>query len=338
MRKTAIPLLLLLLLTFAPELATAEKIRLSTVASQMSAIPDVQNYVALLVEGAPPESRKLTLTYGPGQIALDTASDRWLWNWQPTPADVGRSFAIVIRDQRSKRECRFNIDVKAFAYDRLVADFNRGKFYSGIPTTFRVKQPGHDGAYRTMLTVDGVSLVDTMESTLTVKPDLQELVGKKAKLSVQYCAPFTNKWITIYDRTTKISYPPFRAPGSMEVEAGDPIFFHAALGVQPNFYTPIPSWVLIATSDGYFEDTVRMIGGYSAPGDDPFSMFEQPASAWSIANKHFCFDFGIRPTEKVKTITEKYGRVVQITLFDPITKQTTSMEIRVFPRAIQPTE
>lgn len=335
MKSLLLSLVLLAFFSVTPSSGFSSRIRLSTIQPEVVAISDVQNYAAILVEGAALESRQLLVVEGPGQVTLDSAAGRWLWSWQPGRADIGRSFLMLIRDLRSKQECKFVVSVNAFVEDRNVSEMKRQRFFSGIPTTFRVKQVGLDGAYRTTLLLDGKVYADSAESALSVKPDFQSAVGKQAQLKVEYSAPLTNKWVTLAQFSSKVAYPPFRVPGSMESEAGMPLFFHAALGVPPNFYTTLQQRFLLVKSDGFFEDTAHMVSHSITPDNDPFSMFSTIVKRDSGSTGGLGFEFGLRPTEKWKTITDKRGQVIDVVLVDPVTKQENTIQVWLFPRYVQ---
>jgi hypothetical protein len=329
-------LCLTILLASFTHSAHAQKLRLSTVQQDFGAVADVPNYVAILVEGASAASTKLAIAEGPGQIAFDKTSQRWLWNWQPSIADTGRIYAVVVHGPKRADRVRFIVRPKAFVVDYFLANQRRGLFYSGIPSNFRAKQPGLDGEYRITLTFGDSVIAQIDEPTLAVRPDLHNSVGKPARLIVEYTAPLTEQKVTLVEYKGKVNYPPLRMPPNMEVTAGEPIFFKAAMGLPPNFYTTTPGRFLIVKSDGYFEDTAQMIMGWISPDNDPFSMFATVAKVDSGLSRRLGFDFGLRPTEKAMQITDKRGKIIDVEVFDPITKQTSLIEVRIFPRETKP--
>jgi hypothetical protein len=329
-------LCLTILLASFTHSAYAQKLRLSTVQQEFGAVADVPNYVAILVEGASAASTKLAIAEGPGQVAFDKTSQRWLWNWRPSIADTGRIYTVHVRGPKSSNHVRFTVRPKAFIVDRYLNDQRRGLFYSGIPSSFRAKQPGLDGEYRITLTFGDSVIAQIDEPTLSVRPDMHNSVGKAARLIVEYTAPLTEQKVTLAEYKGKVSYPPFRIVPSMEVVAGEPIFFKAAMGLPPNFYTTTPGRFLIVKSDGYFEDTAQMIMGWVSLDNDPFSMFATTIKVDSGQSKWLGFDFGLRPTEKAMQITDRRGKIIDVEVFDPITKQTSLIEVRIFPRETKP--
>ena len=245
---------------------------------------------------------------------------------------------MQVRGPRSSDRVRFTVRPKAFIVDRYLNDQRRGFFYSGIPSTFRAKQPGLDGEYKLTLIFGDSVVAQVDEPTLSVRPDMHNSVGKQARLIVEYTAPLTEQTVTLVEYKGKVSYPPFRVAPTMEVVAGEPIFFKAAMGLPPNFYTTTPGHFLIVKSDGYFEDTAQMIMGWMSLDNDTFSMFATVAKVDSGQSKSRGFDFGLRPTEKALQITDKRGKIIDVEVFDPITRQTNLIEVRVFPRETKPEE
>jgi hypothetical protein len=328
---------ILIAITLLTPAVYSQPVRLSTVQPVITAIANVQNYAVILIEGALPETWKIDMVEGPGQVALDEVSKRWLWSWQPAAADVGRSYAVTLKDM-SGQKCLFQVQVRTLTEDWMINNLKQGKFYSGIPSTIRMKQPGLDGAYRMRLYLDDELVADSTEPTLAIKPALHEAVGKQARLDVEYTAPLTNKPTLLATYTAKVKYPPFRTPPTQEIASGEPILFKAAMGIPPNFYTTVPGRILVAKSDGYFQDTAYMISGLVTTGDDPFGMFSRNVKIGAGTGKYLAFDFGLKPTDKVNTITEKSGRVVFLSLLDPITKQTGEIEVRIYPNLIRSEE
>jgi hypothetical protein len=330
-------LTIIITITLLAQAAYSQAVRLSTVQPVITVIANVQNYAAVIVEGAFPETWRIDMVEGPGQVTLDGVSKRWLWSWQPAAADVGRSYDVTVKDM-SGQKCQFQVQVKALAEDRPLPDIKRGNFYSGIPTTIRMKQPGLDGAYRIRLYLDNELVADSSEPALIYKPAMHDAVGKQARFDVEYTAPLTGKPTLLASYSTKVKYPPFRTPPAQEIAAGEPILFKAAMGVPPNFYTTVPGRVLIAKSNGYFQDTAYMISGFVTTGDDPFGMFSRNTKIGDETGKYLAFDFGLKPTDKVNSITEKSGRIVLLSLTDPITKQMGEIEVRIYPKLLKTEE
>jgi hypothetical protein len=321
--------LLLSLLTANPE-AT----RLSTVQPTITVIAGTQNYTAVLVEGALPESCSLLKLEGPGQIEYDKSVRRWLWSWQPSMADTGKSFTVTVADLKSKARTSFTIQTKAFIGDRNLQQLGKKIFYTGIPTNVNAKQAGLDGAYSITCYFDDSVAARSSEPTISVKPHLLNDVGRNLRLTIEYTAPLTGRTVLLKEYSTKLRYAQMRTPSWIDMHSDEPLFFRAALGLPPNFYTTMPGKVLIASSNGYFKDTaVMLMGSYSA-GDDPFGMFEQTATKWQQSSQ-LCFDFGLLPTEKLRSITDTRGELIDVTLTEPITKQTTLLQIRVYPRRVK---
>lgn len=322
--------LILLIASFTS--SANSQVKLSTVQPSVGAVVGVQNYVAIIVEGAESKSTILHVIEGPGQLTFDNISQRWLWNWQPSIGDTGRSFEIVVEGAQSDQRAMFVVTPRALIADRFLTNLKKGLFYSGIDAPIRVKQPGLDGEYKLTLTLDDSVVAQVTEPTLAYRPDIHTSVGKQARLTIDYIAPLTGKTVTLTEYTGKVKYPPFRVMPAVDMEVGQPAFFRAALGLQPNFYVPSVSRIFTVESNGYFEDTAQMISSWIDRGEDPFSVFASEPLRSSGPSKELTFDFGLRQTDKTKEITANGGKIILVTLRDPITKQTSSMVVRIYPR------
>jgi hypothetical protein len=211
---------------------------------------------------------------------------------------------------------------------------SKRRFYSGIPTNMNAKQAGLDGAYSMRLSFDDSIAIAVNEPSLTIRPHLLKEVGKQARLTVEYTAPMTGRPVTIASYQTKVNYPPLRVPATMECIIGEEINFRAALGLPPNFYTTVPSNFLVVKSDGYLEDTARIIGGGSYEENDPFSMFATDPPRGARPVKTNSFDFRVRQTEKAKAITDPKGKIIIVEVFDPVTDQRSLIQIWLLPPVV----
>jgi hypothetical protein len=134
--------------------------------------------------------------------------------------------------------------------------------------------------------------------------------GKTLQTKISFKSPYMRDWITLKDTTMKLQMPPMRTPPTLELSAGDPVTFKGAMGIPPNNYVEIPSSDLSITSDGYLDNTAKKVGGKG-------------------------YDFEVRMTQKANAIKEKSGKVVPVSVTDPKTGQSTTIELRIFPKAQQ---
>ncbi|HET6513193.1 MAG TPA: hypothetical protein VFH43_13455, partial [Candidatus Kapabacteria bacterium] len=94
MKKIISLALFLALSGFAIPSANSE-IRLTTPASSFSVIAGVENYAAIIVEGATAGSQAVWMHSGPGMVQFDKESQRWLWSWKPSIADTAKEHVVV---------------------------------------------------------------------------------------------------------------------------------------------------------------------------------------------------------------------------------------------------
>lgn len=322
----------LLTLLVSPGYASATAIRLSTPDSHVVALVGITSHVAILVSGATSTSRTLTLAGGPGEVVLDQRSRSWLWRWRADSTHSDKIYTVTVRDKRDGAECSFSVTATMLRKSAHVRRLESGIAYTGIKLIEYSEQPGMKGRYEYRVYLDDSLAASGSDRQFSFAANLHGDLGKEARVRIEYTAPLTERPIILGEYRARLTYPPLRAGGQLEVYAGDDITFIAALGVAPYYYVPIPSRFLLVSSDGRFEDTALMVNYYDHPDSDPYEQFQRRRVRDTSEVLRPGYDFVLRQSDKAREITEPAGVPVLIKLTDPSTGQATSMNVRIFPR------
>jgi hypothetical protein len=299
----------------------------ATVFDQLAIFPQENDFAAfpslglpnpIKIEGAESKNVKIELAEGPGQIVkVDT---NYVWMWEPGPSDAGQTYTVRLRGNANRSggakdlaTNTFSVSVKPLAPTGEIFGPKGNKAYTGVPFTINGKHTDLNGTYKIEVFKGGERIRETSEPNVTIPKE--ELVfmadeGKSLQTKISFKSPYMRDWITLKDTTMKLQMPPMRTPPTLELSAGDPVTFKGAMGIPPNNYVEIPSSDLSITSDGYLDNTAKKVGGKG-------------------------YDFEVRMTQKANAIKEKSGKVVPVTVTDPKTGQSTTIELRIFPKAQQ---
>ncbi len=299
----------------------------ATVFDQLAIFPQENDFAAfpslglpnpIKIEGAESKNVKIELAEGPGRIEkIDT---NYVWIWEPGPEAAGQTYTVRLKGNAGRNggakdiaTNTFSVSVKPLAPTGVIFGPPRNQAYTGVPFVINGKHTDLNGTYKIEVFKGGERLIETSEPSVTIpKEQLMFMAdeGKSLQTKISFRSPYMREWTILKDTTMKLQLPPMRVNPSVEADAGEPVPFKAAMGIQPNFYVEIPSNDLSVTSDGYLDAVAKKDGGKG-------------------------FDFTVRMTQKANSVKEKSGKVVPVTITDTKTGQSSSMELRIFPKQQQ---
>ncbi len=283
------------------------------------------------IEGATitgPQGVKITKVDGPGDIVQ--IDSNFYWTWKPDAAAIGQTYTVKLAGkanrngaQKDQATTQFTVSVKKMEKANPAPYFpanpktHEGTPYTNITFTADEKIANLNGQYRTELYLNGTKIATKDEPTILYEPEFMKDEGKTLEVKAYYKSNFMKEFVPIDDQSFKIGPPPFLAVADNDgMTAGEPLRIKAAYNllvpVNGSQYKEVGSDHLDIQSDGYFETTAK-----KEPGK---------------GNEYY---FDAKPTSKVMTIKSKDGQTVNLTMTDPVTGQTKSVQITVMPKVQQ---
>ena len=269
----------------------------------------------------------------PGEIVK--VDSNYYWTWKPDAAAVGQTYTITLLGKANRNGAQkdqatntFNVSVQKLEPANVSRFFPENKkTHDGEPHTavdFKANEQfaNLDGTYKTEIYLNGQRVVpapgapDHLEPTVEFTPEFKKDEGKSLEVKAYYKSPFMKDYISIDDKTFKISPPRLLAVPSGPVDAGDVVQIKAAYSLEEaSKYMEVGSDHLDVESGGYFEPTAKKESGKG--------------------NEYF---FDLKPTGKISSIKKKDGQDIQLSITDPITSQVVNGSgqlITVMPKVQQ---
>jgi hypothetical protein len=192
-----------------------------------------------------------------------------------------------------------------------------------------------NGAYRTTLKKQGTLVKVVEEPCLQYVPVLYDDDGSPFEIEVSYQPPGFRDYIRIYQETAQAQPPPLKVGGMDDCTASDSVvFFKSALGI-PGAYSIIEKRNFQIESDGYFEKEAHHVWYWTTADRDADPFFGTRrkygfADTTGLVRGEEPFDFALVPTAKFRAVQGR-PRTVNITITDPLTKQSYSGTITISP-------
>jgi len=308
---------------------------------QLKIFPQEQDFAAfptmelpnfVKIEGATiggPQGVTITKVDGPGEIKK--IDSNYYWVWKPDAAAVGQTYTVHILGKANRNgadkdlsKTQFNVSVHKLEFANASHFFpenkktHEGTPYTAVTFTANEKFANLDGSYRTEIYLNGEKKVTKDEPTAEFMPEFMKDEGKQLEVKAYYKSNFMKDYVQVDDQTFKIGPPPFIAVALNDgMTGGEPLAIKAAYNLIANVagnplgqYKEIGADHLDIQSDGYFEASARKLGG---KGNEV--MFEAKA------------------TSKAQSVRAKDGQVVNLTVTDPITGQSKTMQLTIMPQA-----
>ena len=302
--------------------AEVDQLKIYPQEQDFAAFPTLELPNPVKIEGATiggPQGVNITKVEGPGEIKK--IDSNFYWVWMPDAAAVGQTYTVKIsgkanRNGATKDQAQTQFTVSVHKLEPATASHffpenkstHNGTPYTSIPFKANEKFANLDGTYRTEIYINGAKVKESNEPTVDYTPEYLKDEGKQLGVKAFYKSNFMKDYVQLDDQSFKIEFPPLNANSEGDVNAGESLFIKAALGL-PNFYQEIGGDHLDVTSDGYFEPTAK----------------KQAGSGLKI-------EFEARSTSKVNSIKKKDGQPVDVTATDPITHQSKTFQVVVYPK------
>ncbi|MDP4200918.1 MAG: hypothetical protein Q8922_11665 [Bacteroidota bacterium] len=302
-----------------------DKVELTPEFSPMAAFSGIELWNRINVKKAPltgPRGVTMVKVDGPGEIKQ--VDSIYYWVWKPDASTVGQSYTVHIKGEAHRgggandlATTDFPVVVnklqKAVAAPYFPANKkNEATPYTRVTFKANEKIANLDGIYRTELYLAGNKVATREEPSIEYTPEFMKDEGKSLEVKAYFKSSFMKDFVVIDDQTFKIAPTPFVAVANNDgMTAGDALQIKAAYDtISGARYVEIGSDHLNVESDGYFDVTAKKEQGKG--------------------NQYF---FDAKATGKVNTIKAKDGKLIDLTISDPITGQTHTTQITVYPKA-----
>lgn len=294
----------------------------ATVFDQLAIFPQENDFAAfptlglpnpIKIEGAESRNVKIEKVEGPGQIVrIDT---NWAWVWEPGAGEAGQTYTVKLRGNAGRNGGSKDLAANSFSVTvkpleplgRMFlpakpARANTHPPYTSVPFKVNGKYADLNGQYKVQMFLDGNLVVDANEPNAEFKPVLLQDEKKKLNVKIMFKSTFARDYSLLKDTTFTITTPPLNAGGGpAELIEGEPLDFMAALGIT-GAYTEVGGDLEI-DGGGYFDKTARKLKGN---------------------------DYTVKSTGK--KVTKKEGQDVVLTVIDPRTGASTTMDVIVLPK------
>jgi hypothetical protein len=311
--------------------AEVDQLKIFPQEADFAAFPGLELPNPVKIEGATiggPQGTNITKIDGPGEIKK--IDSNYFWVWKPDAAAVGQTYTVHILGKANRNgadkdnaKTQFTVSVKKLEFANASHFFpenkksHEGMPYTAVTFTANEKYANLDGTYRTEIYLNGVKVATKDEPTAEFQPEFMKDEGKQLEVKAYYKSNFMKDFVQLDDQTFKIGPPPLQAAVMNDgMTGGDALEIKAAYNLQAPVagnplgqYKEIGSDHLDIQSDGYFENTARKQGG-----------------------KEGIVIFDAKATSKAQNVRSKDGQVVNVTVTDPVTGQTKSMQVTVFPK------
>jgi len=299
---------------------------------QLSVFPEVVDFVAfpsldlpdpINIQGA--EASKVEITKAdpssPGEfIKVDT---NWVWHWQPDASAIGQTYTVKFKGQAKRgggakdlASGEFTVKVDkltpavASHYSPEYPKNHQGRPLTGIDFKVNGKKANLDGTYKMELWMAGAKVVETAEPTIDFTPVFKQDEGKKLEVRNYYKSPFMKQFVQLPDTTLTIEPPPLKVGDPDDVHVGDNMDFLVALGIAGQYME-------VGT------DHVDLESG---------GMFETSAKKLVQGKTGTNFTFEAKMSGKASSIRDKNGKEIPITITDPVSHQSYSTTVKIFPK------
>jgi len=305
------------------------KKKAATVYDQLAVFPQENDFVSfpglelpnpVKIEGAEAKGVTISKVEGPGEfVKVDT---NWVWTYKPDAGAVGQTYTVKFKGTTNRGGGPKDVAVNQFSVRvnklepanaaRFVPEnkAHTGTPYTKIPFKASGKYANLDGSYRMEMYIDGNKVKETNEPSIEYTPEFLKDEGKNLEIKTYFKSVFMKNYVQLEDLNMKIAPPPFKVGPGGDVNVGDPLSLKAALGVAGNYFE-IGADELDIESEGYFNNKAKKLPG--------------------AANARFDFEAKMN-TGKASSIRSKDGKVVNITATDPITHQSWSGQITIYPK------
>jgi hypothetical protein len=296
---------------------------------QLSVFPEIVDFVSfpnlelpnpIKIQGAETKGVTISKVDGPGEFSkVDT---NWVWSFKPDAAAIGQTYTVHFKGQTSRgggakdlANGSFTVRVNKLEPANVSRFYPESKTHVGTPYTSIVfkangKFASLDGSYRMELDLNGTKVAEKDEPTVEYTPEFKKDEGKKLEVKTYYKSPFMKSYVQIDDQTFTVAPPPIKVGSSGDLTAGDPLAIKVALGIS-GAYIEVGADHVDIESDGYFESSAKKLMDGKTGSN---------------------FNFEAKMMGKANSIRDKNGKPVHISVHDPITGQTSSFDITVFPK------